>query len=49
LKRTATGWQHLLHAGKNTKQTTVAIARELVGFVWDIACHEMPKVQQASR
>jgi transposase len=39
----------LLHAGKNTKQTTVAIARELVGFIWDIVCHDMPKVQQAGR
>ncbi len=42
-------YRTLLQAGKNTKQTTVAIARELVGFIWDIACHEMPKVQQAAR
>jgi len=48
-KRLCGRYQHLLHAGKNTKQTTVAIARELSGFIWDIACHEMPKVQQASR
>ena len=34
---------------EHTKQTTVAIARELVGFIWDIACHEMPKLQQISR
>lgn len=48
-KRLCGRYQHLLHAGKNTKQTTVAVARELAGFIWDIACHEMPKVQQTSR
>jgi len=42
-------YQTLLQAGKNTKQTTVAVARELAGFIWDIACHEMPKVRQTSR
>ena len=39
----------LMQAGKNTKQATVAIARELVGFIWDIVCHEMPKVPPAVR
>ena len=48
-KRLCGRYQHLLYAGKNTKQTTVAVARELAGFIWDIACHEMPKVQQAAR
>jgi transposase len=47
-KRLCGRYQHLLHAGKNTKQTTVAVARELAGFIWDIACHEMPKVQPAA-
>jgi len=42
-KRLCGRYRSLLLAGKNTKQTTVAIARELVGFIWDIACHEMPK------
>ncbi len=42
-KRLCGRYRHLLLAGKNTKQTTVAIARELVGFIWDIACQEMPK------
>lgn len=37
-------YRTLLQAGKNTKQATVAIARELTGFIWDIVCHEMPKV-----
>jgi len=48
-KRLCGRYRTLLQAGKNTKQTTVAIARELVGFIWDIACHEMPKVQKATR
>ena len=48
-KRLCGRYQHLLRAGKNTKQTTVAVARELSGFIWDIACHEMPKIQQAAR
>jgi transposase len=48
-KRLCGRYRTLLQAGKNTKQTTVAIARELVGFIWDIACHEMPKVQPAAR
>jgi len=44
-KRLCGRYRTLLQAGKNTKQTTVAIARELTGFIWDIGCHEMPKVQ----
>jgi len=48
-KRLCGRYQSLLLAGKNTKQTTVAIARELVGFIWDIACHEMPKLSAAAR
>jgi transposase len=48
-KRLCGRYRTLLQAGKNTKQTTVAIARELVGFIWDIACHEMPKLAQAVR
>ena len=48
-KRLCGRYRTLLQAGKNTKQTTVAIARELTGFIWDIVCHEMPKVQQTTR
>jgi len=48
-KRLCGRYRTLLQAGKNTKQTTVAIARELVGFIWDIVRHEMPKVDQAAR
>ena len=48
-KRLCGRYRTLLQAGKNTKQTTVAIARELIGFIWDIVCHEMPKVQPVRR
>jgi len=48
-KRLCGRYRTLIQAGKNTKQTTVAIARELAGFVWDIARHEMPKVRPAAR
>jgi len=48
-KRLCGRYRTLIQAGKNSKQTTVAIARELVGFVWDIARREMPKVQCATR
>lgn len=44
-KRLCGRYRTLQQAGKNTKQTTVAVARELVGFIWAIACQEMPNVQ----
>lgn len=40
-------YRTLVGAGKNTKVTCVAIARELVGFVWDIVRHEMPALGAA--
>lgn len=43
-KRLCTRYRDLIHAGKNTKLVCVAVARELVGFIWDIACQEMPKL-----
>ena len=45
-KRLCARYQTLVHAGKNTKVANVAVARELIGFVWDIARHEMPKINQ---
>jgi transposase len=48
-KRLCGRYRTLVQAGKNTKQTTVAIARELVGFIWAIVCQEMPKLQQSAR
>mgnify|MGYP005845104827 CR=1 FL=1 len=44
-KRLCCRYRDLSQAGKNTKVVTVAVARELVGFIWDIVCHEMPKIQ----
>lgn len=44
-KRLCGRYRTLVQAGKNTKQANVAIARELAGFIWDIVCHEMPKVR----
>ena len=38
-------YRHLLASGKNTKQTTVAVARELAGFVWDIVRVEMARME----
>ena len=46
-KRLCGRYRTLIQAGKNTKQTTVAVARELIGFIWHIVCLEMPKVKQA--
>lgn len=40
-KRLCARYRHLIHAGKNTPVTTTAVARELVGFIWAIAC-EVP-------
>jgi len=34
-------YRHLLHAGKNPSVFTTAVARELTGFIWAIAC-EVP-------
>ena len=48
-KRLCGRYRTLTQAGKNTKLVCVAIARELVGFIWDIVRHEMPKLQQAVR
>ncbi len=44
-KRLCGRYRTLTRAGKDTKLVCVAIARELIGFVWDIACREMAKVQ----
>ena len=41
-KRLCSRYRLLIESGKNTKVACVAVARELVGYVWDIACREMP-------
>ena len=40
-------YRALTAAGKNQKVVCVAVARELVGFIWDIVRHEIPKVSRA--
>jgi len=47
-KRLCCRYRDLIQAGKNTKVVTVAVARELVGFIWDIACQEVPKIQKTA-
>ena len=37
-KRLCARYLHLIHAGKAKNQVTTAVARELVGFIWAIAC-----------
>ncbi|MBT8419316.1 MAG: IS110 family transposase [Gammaproteobacteria bacterium] len=43
-KRLCGRYRTFTQAGKNTKLVCVAIARELVGFIWDIVRQEMPKL-----
>ena len=43
-KRLCGRYRKLLLAGKNTKQANIAVARELVGFVWDVVRTEMGKL-----
>lgn len=43
-KRLCSRYRTLMQAGKNTKLVCVAIARELIGFIWDIARTEVPKL-----
>ena len=47
-KRLCGRYSTLTRAGKNTKVACVAIARELIGFIWDIVRHEMPKLKVPS-
>lgn len=44
-KRLCGRYRSLVQAGKSTKLVCVAIARELAGFIWDIARTEMTKQQ----
>ena len=42
-KRLCARYRHLYHAGKAKPQVCTAIARELLGFIWAIACEVMGK------
>lgn len=48
-KRLCGRYRSLAQAGKNTKLVCVAIARELVGFIWDIACQLQNQTQLDGR
>jgi len=48
-KRLCGRYRTLTQAGKNTKLVCVAIARELIGFIWDIVCQEMAKMKMAAQ
>jgi hypothetical protein len=37
------GREALCQAGKTQQQVTTAVARELVGFIWAVACEVMSK------
>ena len=42
-RRLCARYRHLIEAGKNLKVVCVAIARELLGFIWDLVCVEMDR------
>jgi len=42
-------YRYLVHRGKKTVQACTAVARELVGFIWAIACEVMGRTVQAAR
>jgi transposase len=42
-KRLCGRYRRLIEAGKGQKQVTTAVARELAGFIWAIACEVMNK------
>ena len=41
-------YRKMVERGKNTKTTTVAVARALAGYVWDIASNAMNQLRSAS-
>ena len=43
-KRLCGRYRTLTQAGKNTKLVCVAVARELVGFIWDLVCRAMDRL-----
>ena len=42
-KRLCGRYQQLIQSGKDSKTVVTAIGRELAGYIWDIACHDMPE------
>lgn len=46
-KRLCARHRALVNRGKRKNVANVAVARELVGFIWDIVRHEMPQLETA--
>lgn len=46
-KRLCGRYRTLIEAGKNQKVVCVAVARELVGFIWALVCQEMATLRAA--
>ena len=42
-KRLCRRYRTMLEQSKQVKTVVTAIALELAGYIWDIACHEMPE------
>lgn len=43
-KRLCGRYRHLIESGKNQKVVCIAVARELVAFIWDIVCYEVKQL-----
>lgn len=48
-KRLCGRYRALIEKGKNQKVVCVAIARELVAFIWDVVCHEMAQSEPSNQ
>ena len=46
-KRICKGYAKKIYRGKNAKTAVTAAARELAGFIWDIACHALVRQEEA--
>ena len=46
-KRLCGRYRRLIEAGKNQKTVCVAIARELIAFVWAVVCYEMERLRSS--
>lgn len=47
-KRLCGRYRHLIESGKNQKVVCIAVARELVAFIWDIVCYETKQLPAKS-
>ena len=47
-KRLCNRYTRMIQNGKNAKTAITGVARALAGFVWDIACHELTRLDAPS-